>query len=123
MYIRKVNDFALLHGLNVKYTPAGPQDGFLKIGKEKYVVFCRGELRSYQIPDLIEQKNIHKKIIVIAENLFPAVKQELVKHEINYLEENGNAYMKANGLYEFVDVNRGPKTKVAKGNRAFTKQD
>ena len=104
MYIGKVNKFALLHGFKAKYNVVGPQDGYLKIGKERYVVFCRGELRKYQIPDLIEQKEFHKKIIVVAENLFSAIKGELVAHGINYLEENGNTYtnfrtvLRSNGL-------------------------
>ena len=75
MYIGKVNNivnkFAQLHGLKAKYNVVGPQDGYLKIGKERYVVFCRGELRKYQIPDLIEQKEFHKKMCAQApKNMF-----------------------------------------------------
>ena len=55
------------------------------------------------------------------EKLFPKVKEELRNNKINYLEENGNAYINCEDIFIYIDTNKATKQQKEKGNRAFTK--
>ncbi len=58
---------------------------------------------------------------MVAENLFPKVREMLRNREIPYVEANGNRYLVQNDISIFTD-NQKPIQKPGKmGNRAFTK--
>jgi len=78
------------------------------------------ELRTYQINQIINQAHRYQNPMVIAYKLYPALKEKLKEHRINYLEANGNLFVKTDRLFLFLDRdNKLPKPDTT-GNRAFT---
>ena len=59
--------------------------------------------------------------MLIANRLFPKIKEELRQIGIPYLEANGNIFLKNEGLFLFVDTQQPLDIAKNKGNRAFTK--
>jgi len=112
-------------GVDVHYYDNGPLDGELIIdveGKQlKFTIVTKRELRQYQIIKLEEHQVQYNNIIVIAENIFHNIKEELRNIGIAYLETNGNAFIKKDGIYYYIDTNQKINTQKEKANRAFTK--
>ena len=87
----------------------------------KFQVEIKQELRNHQMPKIIEQAKRLGPMMLVANRIFPKLKEELRKHEIAYLETNGNIWLKQKGKLIWMDTqNPLPKIK-SKGNRAFTK--
>ncbi|MBZ0099744.1 MAG: hypothetical protein K8F30_11695 [Taibaiella sp.] len=86
----------------------------------KYIVEARRELRLQQLPRLMANTNI-KNSIIIADRIYPDVKEQLVANSIAYIEGNGNVFIPQKELYIWVDTNKSkPNIKLSSG-RAFTK--
>jgi hypothetical protein len=94
----------------------------LKQNNQKIAVFAivKKEIREPQLINLALLAKDKEKFIVIAENIFPKVKETLRKLEINYLDVNGNLFLKDTAFYIFIDQ-PVKNTKKQKLNRAFTK--
>jgi hypothetical protein len=112
-------------GLKGHYTKGFDLDGTLCLeiqGKElNFVVEIKKELRRHQ---LLQFENYHKRynnFIIVAEQIFPKLKEELREIGIPYLEANGNIFLKHEQFFLFVDTNKKFDVKKGKGNRAYTK--
>ena len=112
-------------GVVARLDTNGDLDGRLIIKVENkeltFVTEVKKELRQYLLPTLEKHKTKHNNLIVIAENIFPSIKEELRKMKIAYLETNGNVFIKRDGIHYFIDTNKKTDTKKYKANRAFTK--
>jgi hypothetical protein len=84
-------------------------------------VAVRNELRNHQLPALFEQAARNGNLMVVANHIFPKIKEALRQHDIAYLETNGNIWLKKNGILLWIDTQKPVQTKKSKGNRAFTK--
>jgi hypothetical protein len=87
----------------------------------KFNTEIKQELREYQLPKIIEKAKHFNPLIVVANRIFPKIKEELRKNEIAYLETNGNIWLQHEGLLLWIDTQKplpGIKNKV---NRAFGK--
>jgi hypothetical protein len=72
----------------------------------------KADLRSHQIARIIERAAEVDHFILIAQRLSPAVKQELRKEKISYIEANGNIYWDQAGSKLWIDTAKslaGPK--------------
>ncbi len=78
------------------------------------------EIREYQILDILEKVKQNRNFIIIAENIFPKIKERLRKLEIGYLDATGNLFYKDEKYFLFVELQRKLE-KVTEINRAFTK--
>lgn len=78
------------------------------------------ELRTYQIEQIIDQAHRYENPMVIAYKLYPALKEKLKEHRINYLEANGNLFVKADHVFLFLDRDKKLPKPGTTGNRAFT---
>ncbi len=79
------------------------------------------ELRLYQLDKLLNQAQQYQPFMVIAEHIFPTIKERLRAEKIAYLDAAGNIFINSNGIYLWIDRHKSPpKTKIAP-NRAFTK--
>ena len=85
-------------GINVLWKPAEPLDGKLifHINQEEIIlnVEVKKEIRAHQIEQLRILKEEYIDLIVVAEKIFPKVKEQLREENIAYLEANGNFYLK-----------------------------
>jgi hypothetical protein len=81
----------------------------------------KNNIRAIHLPKLYELAENHAPLIVIADQIFPKIKEELRNHNIAYLETNGNIWLKHDkGLY-WIDTNKVLPEEKEKINRAFTK--
>ncbi|HNP20191.1 MAG TPA: type IV toxin-antitoxin system AbiEi family antitoxin [Fulvivirga sp.] len=86
-----------------------------------YFVEVKREVRPYQIAQLLKYQKQFTNVLLIAERIFPKVKEELRDLNFPYLETNGNIFIKKDSLWLWIDNNRIIDTKKKTGNRAFTK--
>jgi len=87
----------------------------------KFNAEIKQELRNYQLPQIIEQAMQFRPLIVIANHIFPKIKEELRQRKIAYVEATGNIYLQQNDIIIWVDTQKPVRIEKEKGNRAFTK--
>jgi len=100
-------------------------DGVLTlfIGKEK-VAFnaeIKKELRNHQLTQIEYDARNNPPFMIIAERIFPGIKEQLRHLKIAYLEANGNVFFHENRFRYFIEANKPLQTPKEKQNRAFTK--
>ena len=79
------------------------------------------ELRSLHLAK-IEELDVKKNpFIIVAQRIFPKIKEELRKRNIAYLEANGNIFLNKDAIYLYIDGNPPIELKNKTTNRAFTK--
>lgn len=112
-------------GINTLWRLKGSLDGittFIIDGKNyEYVTEIKRELRQHQIHRIEHYHKTNKNFLIVAERIFPKIKNQLRELGIAYLEANGNIFIKKNGFYLFIDANKPYKIRNKKSNRAFTK--
>jgi hypothetical protein len=100
-------------------------DGILQLNLDNiqftYVLEVKRELRQHQLHQLEAYHMRHENLMVIAEHIFPRIKEELRLKGIAYLETNGNIFLKREGVYYFIDTNKAQVIRKETANRAFTK--
>jgi hypothetical protein len=85
-----------------------------------FLAEIKKEVRPHQLAQLTyQQKKLKRNIIVIAEYILPAAKEELRELGIPYLEINGNVHVKLNNNLIWVEFHKPVKVREEK-NRAFT---
>lgn len=89
--------------------------------KLELYVEIKKELRTLHL-DKIEEKALTKiPFIIVAQRIFPKIKEELRKRNIAYLEANGNLYLNTDKIYLYIEGNNPLEMKNTATNRAFTK--
>lgn len=89
--------------------------------KKIFFVEIKKDVKNHQLFNILNYKNKFIDFLLVAEKLYPKVKQELRENRVNYLEGNGNVYINTDNLFLYIDTNEVTKTQKEKGNRAFTK--
>ncbi|MCF6352223.1 MAG: type IV toxin-antitoxin system AbiEi family antitoxin [Cyclobacteriaceae bacterium] len=85
-----------------------------------FIVHIKKEVRPHQVGLLMHlPKKEGKPLLLIAEYIMPAAKEELRNLAIPYLETNGNVYLPLNKYLIWVEVEKPQKITVEK-NKAFT---
>lgn len=106
-------------------TPLNETDGKITFVIEgaffQFNAIIKDTIRNFQIPMILANNRTYDPIIVIGRNIFPKIKHALRRAEIAYLEENGNIFLKQNGVTLWLDGQKNIPAKKEKGNRAFTK--
>ena len=87
----------------------------------KFNAKIKQELRNHQLPGILEGAKLYDSLILVANRLFPKIKEELRNNRIAYLEVNGNIFLNQQGIMIWVDAQQPLKEKKETGNRAFTK--
>lgn len=112
-------------GIKARWTKNGPLDGvtYFHIDDKKLrcITEIKRELRQYQVHQMEDYNYIHKNLLVVAERIFPKIKERFRDKGIAYLEANGNIYINNDEIYLFVDTNAPYKIRNEKSNRAYTK--
>lgn len=100
-------------------------DGIVEINimGEKTIFFTeiKKEFRNYQLPVIFNKAKKYDRFLLIAENIFPKIKEQLHKKNIGYLDTQGNMFIKTNKNFIWIEQGK-PFTKEKEiPNRAFTK--
>lgn len=112
-------------GIEGIYTPThkkgldGEVDLIFQNGKELFMVEVKREIRNHQLPVIEEMARHNKNFILIAETIFPKIKEELRKQGIGYLDAAGNIFLQTAKHHLWIEGHKIKKTNTEKPNRAF----
>lgn len=109
-----------------KATPNQPVDGVMDLyfadnKAQRFMVEAKKEIRTHHLPDLYDKAILYQNLMVIAENIFPKIKEDLQRHNIAYLETNGNVFLRLLPNYFIWIDHHKPQNVLKEVNRAFTK--
>jgi hypothetical protein len=99
----------------------GELDLFLTGGDLHFYVEVKKELRQHQLQKIFEMAEKYQPFIVIAEKIFPTLKEKLRERKIGYLDLAGNIYVDTGYQFIWVDGKKPVEIRVTVTNRAFTK--
>lgn len=115
------------HNINAFWeNPAFPEiDGILTIdykgNKQKLYVEVKKEIRNFQLNNLFKLAEKYKPFLVIAENLFPDIRNSLHDHGIGFIDLKGNINIETKKILIKIEDKRNKRIKPEKYGRAFTK--
>jgi hypothetical protein len=102
-----------------------PLDGVLDLTvndqKHTFVLHVKREVRTHQLQQIEDYFHRYENFLLVAQRIFPKVKEELRQKEVPYLEANGNVFLKKGVLFLLVDTQKPINIEKSRGNRAFTK--
>jgi len=100
-------------------------DGILTITykgiTQKFYVEIKKELRNYQLDQIFHQAKTYDPLLVIAETIFPNMRNLLKEHKIGYIDLNGNINIEADNFLLRIEGNNKKYLPREKRGRAFTK--
>ncbi len=97
----------------------GEVDMIFQNGKEQFVVEVKREIRNHQLPVIKEKARDTENFLLIAETIFPKIKEELRKLGIGYLDTAGNIFLQTGKHHLWIEGHKNIKAKTEKLNRAF----
>jgi hypothetical protein len=104
-----------------QYGGDGGLDLFIDNREHKYLIEAKKEFRPFHLPAIYKMAEKGIQVMVIAEKIFPKVKEALRQHKIAYLEANGNLFVCDGGAYIWTDTNKPVSGEKIKEDRAFAK--
>ncbi len=81
----------------------------------------KNNISKVQLYKILKKNTFFDNFLVVANQIYPSVKQKLQKNNISYLEGNGNIYLNASNLFIYVNDNSNKIIPSQKVNRAFSK--
>lgn len=100
-------------------------DGIIKFKykghTQKFYTEIKKELREYQLPNLFKLKEQYNPFMVIAEKIFPKIKNALVEKGIAYIDMYGNINIETDNILLKVEGKGEKYIQQDKYGRAFTK--
>lgn len=112
-------------GIEAFWHKDGPLDGMLdfKVNNRNhmFIVELKNDVRTHQVQKIEAHFHLYENFLLVANRIFPTIKEELRQKGIAYLEANGNIYLEKEDILLFVDTQKPINIEKNKGNRAFTK--
>ena len=87
----------------------------------KRFVKVKKELRYNHIPQILNEAEHFKPVVLIARIIFPKLKEELRKEQIDYIDADGNIFLREEDLLIHIEGNKNLNLEREKVNRAFMK--
>lgn len=97
----------------------GEVDLIFQNGKELFNVEVKREIRNHQLPVIEDRARHNKNFLLVAETIFPKIKEELRKQGIGYLDTAGNIFLQTTKHHLWIEGHKNKKTNTEKSNRAF----
>lgn len=112
-------------GIEAFWRKNGPLDGVLEFKvnnrNQLFNVELKNDVRIHQLQKIEADFHQNENFLLVANRIFPTIKEELRQKGIAYLEANGNIYLEKGDILLFVDTQKPINIEKNKGNRAFTK--
>jgi len=83
--------------------------------------WVRNEIRTQFYPQLAERFKNQKDLILVANKIYPKVKELLRADGIPYIETAGNIFLNRNGIYILLEHAKATSNRAPLKNKAFTK--
>jgi hypothetical protein len=100
-------------------------DGYLNVelpqGDLRFKVLVKQEVREHIIRNLQERSRKYPDFLLVAYRIYPKYRELLKEMGINYLEANGNTFIRTKDYYIWIDKFPTLKIVEEETNRAFTK--
>src|SRR5882672_6266909 len=95
----------------------------LNAGGKKVVVQAQVKRtpQPYQLDGFIRQAQEHHPLLLVAEQIYPGMKELLRENNIGYLDGAGNIYLQTGGQLIWIEGQKPKKQKEPATNRAFTR--
>lgn len=95
----------------------------LDINGEKFVLDTevKREVRQYQWNHILELANRHEPFLLVANHIYPAIKEKLRGKGIAYLDAAGNLFLRQGDKWIWIEGNKVTREEKPIPNRAFTK--
>lgn len=93
----------------------------IKDDEFRFFADVKREIRNHQLPDIYKRANEYENLIIIAQYIYPKIKEQLREKNIAYLDTYGNAYIRTNTNLIWLEHGRKPDKEKNIRNRAFTK--
>ena len=87
----------------------------------KFNAEVKNNLRAINLPLIFKLAQEKAPLMIVADQIFPKIKEELRNHDIAYLETIGNIWLKIGETLLWIDANKTLPEEKEKINRAFTK--
>lgn len=117
--LRKNTGIEGFYTANLKKGLDGEVDLIFQNAKEKLVVEVRREIRNHQLPAIEDIARNTESFILIAETIFPKIKEELRKRGIGYLDTAGNIFLQTDKNHLWIEGHKNLKPNTEKPNRTF----
>ncbi len=119
----KLHSLGLIGSLAYKYSLFEKNiDGLITINGVEYPIEIKGQLQMAMLPNLLEQKKNYPNLILAAQDIPEKVKSTLREQQFNYMDVNGNMFLKLPNTYVFIE-NKNKKATLPKStDLAFTKK-
>lgn len=112
-------------GIEAFWEEKGPLAGMLDLNVNgqlhHFVAEVKRDVRMHQVQQIEDYFHEHENFLLIANRIFPKIKEVFRQKGIPYLEACGNIFIKKEGIYLFVNTQKSMEIEKNKGNRAFTK--
>ena len=123
---KALEQLAAQTGIQGKWKPAtkeldGELDLYTPPNNLHLFVAIKRELRQHHLPHLFAMAEKYRPLMIVAENIFPTLKQILRDKKIAYLDTAGNIYAHTDTNFIWIDGNKPVEEKKTVTNRAFTK--
>lgn len=99
----------------------GVADLFIEGRQFHTYIEVKREIRQYQLEQLLNQARRHQPFMVIAEHIFPKIKEHFRAEKIAYLDIAGNIFINTEDTYLWIDGHKPARKIKTVTNRAFTK--
>lgn len=123
--LQNVRTNAQINGVWKDRDDIGAIDGEIQfdIDNQKISLFAeiKTEIRTIHLDKMEDLATNHPPFIVVAQRIFPKIKEELRNRNVFYLEANGNIFLKQKGIFVWIEANNPIEVKNKTTNRAFTK--
>jgi len=132
-----MNENDIIRNALARVTGQEGLEGAFKVGKHNQVdgeiqlhykgknlktfVEVKRNLQLYQLPEILDKFKHTHPLMIVAERILPALKQELRNKGIGYLDIAGNIYIEQNGTIIWLEGNKPAEFEKPVTNRAFTK--
>jgi hypothetical protein len=89
-------------------------------GEERFTIEVKREIRTHQLEQIRQLAARYKDLLLIADIIFPKIKEELRKMGVGYLDAAGNIFVQTDKNHVWIEGHKIEKTEATKVNRAFT---
>lgn len=120
-----IDQLAKRSSIAVHQIKVEPLDGTLELQLDDHtielVAWVKNEVRPRHCSEIAALFRSQQNLILVANKIYPKIKDFMRAEGIAYLESVGNIFLKQQGIYVWIENEKAPSIRTDRGNKAFTK--